>query len=194
MDGFTEVAIVWHGLVQVRDGSLENVFDDTLNKDMLLGGELGVVEVPDCLQNDVFLELLLLVVLVWIDSNLAIDSPTLSLWEFGLAPESVVQLSALLVVLVGSVWQRLHAVSESSLICTCAPDLLVDLLQSLAATDVFGGPSEPVASKRGRAVCVDFVLGRLIDLDELLASCVEAALLALGWALAKTSSLAREPV
>jgi hypothetical protein len=79
VDRFLQVAVILDRLVQVWHRALEHVFDDTLNEDVLISSELGVVVVSDRLQDDVLFKLFLLVVLVWVDSNLFVDRPRLSL-------------------------------------------------------------------------------------------------------------------
>ena len=79
MDRFLQVAVVLDRLVQVWHRALEHIFDDTLDEDVLFSGELGVVVVSDRFQNDVLFKLFLLVVLVWVDSDLSVDRPWLSL-------------------------------------------------------------------------------------------------------------------
>ena len=79
VDRFLQVAVILDRLVQVWHRALEHVFDDTLDEDVLFSSELGVVVVSDRLQDDVLFKLFLLVVLVWVDSNLFVDRPRLSL-------------------------------------------------------------------------------------------------------------------
>jgi hypothetical protein len=93
MEGFFQVAIILDRLVEVRHGPLEYVFDNSFDNNVLLSGKLGMVEISDSLQNNVFLQFFLLVVLLWIDSYLSVNRLELPLSEFGLAPKTVVQFA-----------------------------------------------------------------------------------------------------
>ena len=52
-----------------------------------------MVKISNSLQNDVFLQLFLLVVLLWIDSDLSVNRLELPLGELGLAPKTIVQFA-----------------------------------------------------------------------------------------------------
>jgi hypothetical protein len=52
-----------------------------------------MVKISNSLQNDVFLQLFFLVVLLWIDSDLSVNRLELPLGELGLAPKTIVQLA-----------------------------------------------------------------------------------------------------
>ena len=99
VDRFLQVPVILDRLVQVWHRALEHVFDDSLDEDVLFSSELGVVEVSDRFQNDVLFKLFLLVVLVWVDSDLSVDCSWLSLGELGVTPQPVVQLTSAFIVL-----------------------------------------------------------------------------------------------
>ena len=83
MNGLFQVAIILNRLVKVRHCALEYVFDDTFDDDMLLSRKFGMIEIPNSFQNDVFLEFFFIIALLWIDSNLSVNSFGLSCREFG---------------------------------------------------------------------------------------------------------------
>ena len=94
MDRFLQVAVILDRLVQVWHRALEDVLDDSLNEDMLFGSELGVVVVSDRLQDDVLLEVLSAPLNAWVDSNLLVDSFSLSSLVGSLTPDCGKELAS----------------------------------------------------------------------------------------------------
>ena len=93
-----QVAIILDWFVKVWHRTLEHILDDALNDGVLFGGKLRVVIISDHLEDDVLLKLFLLVVLVWVDSDLSVDCSWLSLGELGVTPQPVVQLASAFIV------------------------------------------------------------------------------------------------
>jgi hypothetical protein len=187
MYGLLQVAVVLHGLVEIWDGSLENILDDALDDDMLLGRKFRVVEVANSFKDNVLLKLLLVVVLFWVDAYLPVDSSELPFGELGPSPEASVQLTALLAPGPGFSTvkrKRLHAVAETSAFAFLALNLLVDLPESLPLVDVFIGATKLASSESWRGIAIQISLCRLVDLHELLPASKSSSTLAFAFSFA----------
>jgi hypothetical protein len=72
---------------------LENIFDDPLDNNVLFNSKFRVVEVSHSLKDNVFFELLFLVLDFWVYTDLTVNCFKLSLCKLGVAPEFTIQIA-----------------------------------------------------------------------------------------------------
>jgi hypothetical protein len=86
-----KVGVVLYWLVKVWYGALEDILDCSFDEEVFRGSELGMVEVTHCLQDDVLLKQSLVIGLVRVNADLAVDCPALALCKRYLLPKLAVQ-------------------------------------------------------------------------------------------------------
>ena len=85
-----QIAVILNGFIKVWYSSLEYIFYDTFDDDVLLCGKLGMIEVTNGFQDDVLFELFLFIVLVRVNSDLAIYRLELTLRKTLVIPQLII--------------------------------------------------------------------------------------------------------
>jgi hypothetical protein len=145
-----------------------------------------MVEVTDSFEDDVLLQLFLVIMLLWVYSNLSVYRSELSIWELDSTPETIVQFttSPSLGFSLSGFWERLHAVSESSASSLSTLNEVLDVAKTVTFVDIVAGSTaERSAFLCWRLRALQVSLCSLIDLDQFLpAGCKSSA--SFGFALA----------
>ena len=85
-----QITIILNRLIKVWYSSLEYIFNYTFDNDVLVGGKFRMIKVTNSFQNDVLFELFLFIVLVWVDSDLAIYCFQLTLRKTLVTPKLII--------------------------------------------------------------------------------------------------------